>query len=131
MVSRLVGVQHSMVWAWCSCPLLRAGCRRAASAFSTACSTVCMPLSRSLCWLARCTVQMFIGCPSPKFEYTLESLGGVRIITSYIRTTKDHGTERIQRRETGFSFVAVERTNSFEGEGGIGVPRHDSFASFA
>ena len=62
------------------------------------------------------------------FEYSLESLGGVRIITNYIRTqksTSEDGAERIYPRERGFSFVAVDVPNDDDR-----IRRNDSFASF-
>jgi hypothetical protein len=64
---------------------------------------------------------MFIGCPSSKFAYPLEALGGVRIISSYIptSTTAGSGVERISNRESGYSFVSIE----------LPPARSDSFAS--
>jgi hypothetical protein len=65
---------------------------------------------------------MFIGCPDANFQHPIESLGGVRIITNYIRTNKVPGRsrgnsredllERIEAKASGASFISVSHRDS-------------------
>ncbi len=60
---------------------------------------------------------MFIGCPDDNFRHPIESLGGVRIVTNYIRTNKFPGRsrgnsnedllERIEAKASVASFISV------------------------
>ncbi len=52
---------------------------------------------------------MFIGCPSSSFQYKLDELGGVRIITRYVPAqVKEGDAIAVHVRENTFSFTSMD-----------------------
>ena len=52
---------------------------------------------------------MFIGCPSSSFQFKLDDLGGVRVITRYVPTQVREGEViAVHARENTFSFTSMD-----------------------
>lgn len=53
--------------------------------------------------------QMFIGCPSEKFDFRLDELGGVRIVTRFVPTVKSADDSiTVRARDNTFSFTSMD-----------------------
>ena len=53
---------------------------------------------------------MFMGCPGPSFDYPFEALGGVRVISSYMKTAQ----ERLSLGSRVVSVDRIEKLSSYE-----------------